>query len=393
MTDLEKKSRHAASLLRPVSHILSWHLRFRLLLTIGGVLLTVVVLLTLVDFIEEIRHVHSGGYTFAHALQVIALGTPQRAYEVLPVCVFVGSLLGLGQFVADNEMTALRSLKFGARKLALLLFGLGMMMAVVTIFVGEMVAPPWTEASWNLKNTHQSRSANERGVWLRKGQNFIHLRRGTGSERINDILVYQLNEDQMLRRSLHASSAYFSNNNWAMQDVRESVLEEDGTVTQSHHAQIAALFLPPPRVLELVLLPAGEMSLERLYRYLEYFSGAQLDLRSYRFAFWQRITIPLSCIVVLLLTLPFALTQPRGGGLGKNIFIGVISGFGIYVFNRVFAHLGMMLGYPAWMAAFLPLLLLLLLGMGLLALRQFSPLARVSTRWRSMRHASTASGR
>ncbi len=393
MTALQDRLRRMASWWTPSSHILLWYLSSRLLLMIGGVLLTVVVLLTLIDFIDEVRYVNPEGYSFAQALQVIALGTPQRAYEVLPVCVFVGSLLGLGQLVADNEMTALRSTNFGARRLAPLLFGLGLVMAAVTIFIGEIVAPPGVEAGWDIKHAHQSQSHNSRGLWLREEQNFIHLRRGVGGDRINDILVYRLDEDQLLRRSLYARTAYFSEEGWQMQDVRESVLQEDGTVEQQHHAQQAAAFLPPPQVLELMLLPANEMSLMRLHRYLQYFADAPLDLRAYRFARWQRIATPLSCIVVLLLTLPFALTQSRGGGLGQHIFVGVISGIGIYVFNRIFAHLGMVLGYPAWVAAFLPLVLLLLLAAGILVLRQFNPLRRVTARWRSMRHASIVAGR
>jgi len=376
---------------RPSSHVLPWHLGQRILMGIGGVLLVVLMLLSLVDFIDELRHVRIEGYGFTHALLVVLWGTPQRIYEVLPVCVFVGSLLILGQLVADNEMTALRVSGFGGPRLVPLLLTIGLIMSGLTIFTGEVLTPLGTEAGRQVKHQHQP-GASSSSLWLREGQDFMHLRWGSGSNHTRDVLVYQMDEGK-LRRGIHAQSARYDGTRWVLRDVRESVLKADGNVEETQHAHYTGVVLPPPFVLELMLMPPDEMSIRLLNRYLGYFDAMQTDVRPYQFARWQRIATPLSCLVVLLLTLPFALTQSRGGGLGQRIFIGVISGIGIYVFNRMFAHLGMMWGFAPWLAAFLPLFLLLLLAGAILTIRQINVTVRISELWRSIRHANIAVGR
>ena len=349
--------------------LLTRYLVRRVLGGIGVTLLAVAAVLTLVDFIDEARRVRVGGYSFAEALWVIALTTPQRVYEVLPASVFIGSLLSLGQLVADNEMTAMRAAGLGIWRVARPLLLLGLLLALATIMIGEKLAPPGVEEAWSLKRQYRASGA---GLWVRKDGNYIRVQRTRDPRRLSDILAYRMGADGVLQRSAHAQSAWFDGQRWVLRDVRESVIHPDGSMQTQRHAEHAESALPPADVLDLVMRPADEMSMASLSRYMDFFAGEQVELRPYRFAWWQRVVTPISCVAVLLLTVPFAFAQSRGGGLGQRIFIGVLSGIGIYLFNRLGAHLGLALGLPAWQAASLPLLLLLVLGAWVLSNRRIS---------------------
>ncbi len=344
----------------------------RVLTGIALVALVAVAILTLVDFIDEVRRVRPGGYSFVDALRVIALTTPQRAYEALPVSVFIGSLLSLGQLVADNEMTALRAAGIGIWWLSGRLLGVGLVLALATIFVGEKIAPRGMELASDIRRAPpEGASGGEvRGLWIRKGDHYIHLLRGARRDHLLDVLAYRLDANGALERGLHAKSAQFTDRGWLLRDVRESVIHPDGGITSERHAERIDAILPDASVLDAMLVPAEEMPMVRLDRYLRYFDGGETDLQAYRFAWWQRLSTPLSCMVVLLLTISFTFTQPRGGGLGQRVFIGVVSGIGIYLFNRVGGHFGMLAGLPPGLAAFLPLILLSLLGLGVLVAGQ-----------------------
>ena len=352
--------------------LLTRYLVRRVLGGIGVTLLAVAAVLTLVDFIDEARRVRVGGYSFAEALWVIVLTTPQRVYEVLPVSVFIGSLLSLGQLAADNEMTAMRAAGFGIQRVARPLLLLGLLLALATILIGEKLAPPGVEAAWSVKRQYRGAGADDAGLWIRKGGSYVRVQRARDPDRLSDVLAYRMGADGVLQSSAHAQSAWFNGEHWVLQDVRESVIHPDGTMRTQRHAEQAEAALPPADVLELVMRPADEMSMANLNRYLDHFADERAELRPYRFAWWQRFITPISCVAVLLLTVPFAFAQPRGGGLGQRIFIGVLSGIGIYVFNRLCAHLGLVLGLPPWQAAWLPLLLLLALGAWMLSRRRFS---------------------
>ena len=352
--------------------ILTRHLVWRVLVGIGLVTLVVVTILTLVDLIDEVRRVRPGGYSFADALRVIVLTTPQRVYEVLPVSVFIGSLLSLGQLAADNEMTALRASGMGVGWLSGRLLAVGLVLALATIFIGEKIAPAGVESAWDIRQQSQGKAPGgaAQGLWVRKGDHYLHVLRGNRHDRLSDVLAYRLDARGALEHSLHAKSAEFSDGRWVLREVRESVIHPDGSVTREQSAERTDVALPDVGVLDTMLMPANEMPITRLDRYLDYFDGEELDLRPYRFAWWQRLATPLACVVVLLLTVSFAFTQSRGGGLGQRIFIGVISGIGIYLFNRVGGHLGMLADLPPWLAAFLPLGLLFLLGLAVLLAQQ-----------------------
>ena len=373
--------------------ILTRYLVWRVLTSIGLVVLAIVAVLTLVDLIEEVRKVRPGGYSFSDALWVIVLTTPQRVYEVLPVSVFIGSLLGLGQLAANGEMTALRSSGIGAWWLSCRLLAMGLVLALVTIFIGEMVAPAGIDAALNTRRQAQkdASAAGAQGLWVRKADHYLHVLRGRHRDRLSEVLMYQLDANGALIHSLHAESAHFTEGRWVLQEVQESVIHPDGSVTRERHAQRVSMTVPDADVLDTMLMPANEVPMGRLSRYLRYFSGQSLNLRPYQFAWWQRFATPLSCVVVLLLTISFAFTQSRSGGLGQRIFIGIISGIGIYLFNRIGGHLGMMADLPPWLAALLPLLLLFLLGCAILSGRQLNRLRPGG--WYSTGHASRAGSR
>ena len=350
--------------------VLARHVALRVLLSAGLVLLAVTAVLTLVDLIDEARAVRAGGYSFADALLTILLTTPQRVYETLPVSVFIGSLLGLGQLAADGEMTALRSAGYGVWATARVLLATGLLLATATILIGEGLAPAGNAAALERRQAAGAEPAAAAGLWLRKDGRYLHLRPDASRRQLRDVMAYELDGSGALRSSLYAARAEHDGAAWTLRGVRESVLHDDGTVSsRSRDAQPGGL-LPAAGVLALMLRPAENLSAADLGRYLDYFAGEELDLRTHRFAWWQRFATPLSCVVVLLLTVPFTATQARGGGLGQRVFVGILSGIAIYVFNRMSAHFGLLAGLPPWLAAFLPLFALLGLGAVALGVRQ-----------------------
>ena len=350
--------------------VLARHVALRVLLSAGLVLLAVTAVLTMVDLIDEARAVRAGGYSFADALLTILLTTPQRVYETLPVSVFIGSLLGLGQLAADGEMTALRSAGYGVWATARVLLATGLLLAAATILIGEGLAPAGNAAALEHRRTAGAEPAAAEGLWLRKDGRYLHLRPDADRGRLRGVMAYELDDSGALRSSLYAERAEHDGAGWILRGVRESVLHGDGTVSsRSREAQPGGL-LPEAGVLALMLRPAEGMSAADLGRYLDYFAGEELDLRAHRFAWWQRFATPLSCVVVLLLTVPFTATQARGGGLGQRVFAGILSGIAIYVFNRMSAHFGLVAGLPPGLAAFLPLFALLGVGAAALGARQ-----------------------
>ncbi|HET7774327.1 MAG TPA: LptF/LptG family permease, partial [Burkholderiaceae bacterium] len=83
-------------------------------------------------------------------------------------------------------------------------------------------------------------------------------------------------------------------------------------------------------------------------------------------AFYQKLFVPLSIIVMLLLALPFAFLQSRAGGVSTKMFAGILLGVLFHTLNRLFSHLGNLNTWPPFITAIAPLLLGLMLAGALL---------------------------
>ena len=88
---------------------------------LGSVLLVTMVLLVLgalFVFIDQQDDIGVGHYTAVSALWFTLLNLPQQAYELLPITVLIGSLLGLGSLARGSELTVVRASGVSIARLA-----------------------------------------------------------------------------------------------------------------------------------------------------------------------------------------------------------------------------------------------------------------------------------
>ncbi len=60
-------------------------------------------------FIDQQDDIGVGHYTALSALWFTLLNLPQQAFELLPITVLIGSLLGLGSLARGSELTVIRA--------------------------------------------------------------------------------------------------------------------------------------------------------------------------------------------------------------------------------------------------------------------------------------------
>ncbi|HEX4944560.1 MAG TPA: LptF/LptG family permease, partial [Usitatibacteraceae bacterium] len=74
---------------------------------------------------------------------------------------------------------------------------------------------------------------------------------------------------------------------------------------------------------------------------------------------WQKVIYPLAAIVMMVLSIPFAIQSQRAGGTGGKIVLGIMLGLGFHFAGRLFAHVGLLNDWPAGFSAGMPTLLFL----------------------------------
>jgi lipopolysaccharide export system permease protein len=112
------------------------------------------------------------------------------------------------------------------------------------------------------------------------------------------------------------------------------------------------------------LLQPGGMRTIELFAYIQHLRANNQSAQRYEIEFWRKVFYPLSCLVMVVLALPFAYLHFRSGGIAGYVFLGVMVGISFFLLNNVFGYIGNLRAWEPWLAAAAPALLYSLASLG-----------------------------
>ncbi|MBA3058199.1 MAG: LPS export ABC transporter permease LptG [Gammaproteobacteria bacterium] len=338
------------------------------------------------DFVEEVQAVGryaAAGYRIVHALSYVALMIPSHLYELLPIAVLIGTIFVMARFAQSSEFTILRTSGLGPWRAlrALLLLGLGFV--ALTFAIGDYLSPPADRAAQLLKARYQgSITVGQTGAWLKEqradGQYAVNVRSMAPDGSMSDVRVFEFDSQGFLRSTLQAESAQFgADDAWQMAGVRRTDFPARGADTaRIDRAQLASYRWPNQISAEMVaaaLLKPKRMSTIDLFQYIRHLQANSQTAQRYEIEFWRKVFYPLSCLVMVVLALPFAYLHFRSGGIANSVFGGVMAGISFFLLNNVFGYMGNLQNWQPWLTAALPGMIYLALSLtafGWLVLRR-----------------------
>ncbi|HYE34999.1 LPS export ABC transporter permease LptG [Methylocaldum sp.] len=331
---------------------------------IKGSLIAVLILLVLLNFFtfaDELGDLGQGNYGLANILQYLILTSPRNFYELMPSAALVGSLVTLGALANNRELVAMQAAGVSRLRIIAAVLAGGMMLVLISLGIGEYIAPVAERAAHTLKATalkKQVASRTKYGFWVRDGNVFINIRQIERPENLGDINIFKLDEAQKLHSATHADKAVYDGKQWRLDNIRESQFHADGIVTeQKAHTDWSSVLAP--NLLNAFVISPENLSAYELSRYIDYLKENGQQSSSVELAFWGRIVNPAVTLVMLLVAAPFVLPVRREVGMGQRIVVGVVIGLGFYLFDRTFGHLGLIYEMNPIFAAFFPTLLAL----------------------------------
>jgi lipopolysaccharide export system permease protein len=105
------------------------------------------------------------------------------------------------------------------------------------------------------------------------------------------------------------------------------------------------------------LLRPDRMRTIDLFTYIRHLQDNGQNALRYEIEFWRKVFYPLSCLVMVILALPFAYLQMRSGGISAYVFAGVMIGISFFMMNNVAIYVGNLQQWQPWLAAAAPGLL------------------------------------
>lgn len=328
------------------------------------VLLLLVALDAVFAMIGELGDVGRGSYGLWEAVAYVLLTLPRRIYEMVPTAALLGSLLWLGNLASNSELTAMRAAGVTLGRLVSWVLQGGLIVVLGMVALGELVAPGAEARGQNLKTFafDERLTVSRIGLWARDGNRIVHAETVLPGNRLADVRVIEMNADGEVTAITTARRASFENGGWVLSEVLRSQLSESGVRAESVAEERVERLLAPEYLGVLVIEPRQMAALD-LFSYIAYLRENRLDSAPYEVAFWQRLTMPASTWVMLLLAIPFLFGRQREGGAGRRLFIGVVLGVSFVLVMRVMTHMGMVYDLPPWLAASAPLWLFLAIAL------------------------------
>jgi lipopolysaccharide export system permease protein len=327
-----------------------------------------------------------GTYQVQHALLYVFLLIPNHLYELLPIAVLIGGVFVMARFAHSSEFTILRTSGLGPGLALKLMLVLGAALVAITFVVGDYAAPLADKTAQLLKARYLGQiSIGQTGAWLKekKGNKSyaVNVSALSANADMLNVRIFEFDAAGSILSTTHAQQANFEDDkSWMLKNVRRSDYAIDGTAKNKpasiKQSQLETYRWPTELNADMVsvaLLKPDRMGTIDLYQYIRHLDANKQVAQLYEIQFWKKVFYPLSCIVMLVLALPFAYLHFRSGGITAYVFGGVMVGISFFVLNNIFDYFGNLLAWNPLFTAAAPSLvysLLSLVAFGLLVFRR-----------------------
>lgn len=318
-------------------------------------LLALLTLYSFFDLINEIDNIGKGSYTASTALLYALMSIPSHAYQLMPLAVLIGALLALSQLANNSELSIIKTSGLSTLSLIRILLSFGVMVAFITIVLGEWVAPHTSKQADIFKSAAKYNrivSASD-GVWIKQDNSMIYISEILPDHSLHNIKIWKYNQHFQLDEALHAQNAQIENGHWQLQQVQRSQIQDKQII----HSQQATLQWHNPineAMLDVLVIKPEQMSLSALSSYIVHLKNNQQQTRQYDVAWWSKLTYPIATIVMALVALAFTPQDGRHQNMGLRIIGGIGLGLLFHFSSQFLSFTSHLYAIPPFIASTLP---------------------------------------
>lgn len=310
----------------------------------------------LIRFVEQLKSVGRGSYEVVDAALFVFYSLPRDIEVFFPMAALLGGLIGIGMLASNSELVVMMAAGRSRLNIAGAVMKTAVVMMIAVLAIGEWVAPPM-EAKGRLIRAQEisggSLISAQRGVWAKDGTLFINIGEVQDTGLLNNILIYEFDDDQRLEQVVYAEQACFSDAKWRLKNITTTKIKERRIVKESKPSMVWQSSLTPDK-LGVVTVKPESLSISGLIDYLTYLKSNQQSMQRYELALWRKVLSPITVAVMLLVALSFIFGPLRSTSMGARILLGVVTGFGFHVSNEIFGPLAQVYQMPAVLGALLP---------------------------------------
>ena len=335
------------------------------------VLAAFLMLFAFFDLIGQIQDLGHGGYQLENIVAFVVLTLPGRAYELSPIAVLIGTVYALTTLARHSEITVLRASGLSTGEFLKALLRIGIIFVVLTLAIGEFVAPPAERAAQQLRLKAMSSMVAQEfrsGLWVKDERSFVNVRNVQPDAKLREVRIYEFDPEYRLSSITDAAVGEFvAPDHWKLSDITRTEFDANGNHSRVEHLpELLWKSALNPDILSVLLVVPEKMSVINLYQYIRHLAENQQKTERYVIAMWKKLVYPMTALVMMFLALPFSFMSTRGGAVSLRVFTGIMLGIGFHMLNGLFSNLGVINNWTPLLSAVTPSAIFLLGASGLL---------------------------
>lgn len=344
--------------------ILDRYIAKTVLTSIGMVTLMLVGLQIFILFVDQLSDLGRVDYGIMQAAFFVLLQMPYHVYLFFPMASLLGCLIGLGIMANHSELIVMRTSGMSIVQITGAVLKASVLLIVLVTVLGETVVPFLSHYANDYKTAAVSGGQTLRtakGFWLRNNNDFISVGEILPDYVLQNIYQFRFDSHRHLKVARFIREAKYTPQGWIAYDVEQTEFDADRTNAQTF-SSLAWDVPVKPKILTISSIDPDEMTLRELNRYIREQKRSHQNVHTYQFAFLQRITQPLTTMVMMVLAIPFIFGPLRSSTMGSKLLVGAAVGFSFHILSRFFGPVSTVFQLPPELAALGPTFIFAVLG-------------------------------
>ncbi|MDP7118867.1 MAG: LptF/LptG family permease, partial [Arenicellales bacterium] len=225
-----------------------------------------------VTFVDQISYLGTGRYGLRDAMWFVLLSTPRIIYEVFPMAVLLGAILGLSLLALGSELIVMRSSGISISQITVAALKLGVVLAVLALVIGEFVAPRSETMAQRVRAVALESSIERKGnsgLWMRDKNMYVNIGEVLPDLTLQDVRIFEFDGADQLRLLLSADIGrphersidddrlkkpaasvrdecdQDAGEHWHLQQVQQTTIDEQGRVDPDPDPDLRACWYTP----------------------------------------------------------------------------------------------------------------------------------------------------
>jgi len=319
-------------------------------------------------FITLIKQIAKFGIPFKVAFIMVLLNLPSVIVMSIPMGVLLSTVMTLNKLSLSSEITVMRACGISLNRIAKSIFIFAFLMAGTSFFVNEKIVPIMTRQStklalWAIEQQHVP-EGKENFVFKELGDGGI-LKRMFYVGSCKKGILYNItvidNSDEGAIKVVQAKEGQTTAKGWVLQKAAAYTIADEGKVLNTSLFDDSLIKFNMDVSKRMNKNFAKENNFGQLLQYLKNAKISQQERIQYKVDLYDKIALPVTTIVFVLLGVPLAITPPRVR-YNRGFLFSILIIFFYYLVRALSISMGEAGTMLPFLAAWLPNIILSVCG-------------------------------